>query len=238
MQRIAELFGLEVNSDLQIALTHESVMTRKASKKKYGTCQNILAAKGDARLKAIIVDYVHEQGLDHFQQQQFEKNQSMQSWAEHLGIRELFIIKKSKLKNETETHAVGTFVEALIELVYQKYGLEVTTAFVRQNYLRFVHDTIINTPTKANHIVNPDIDSLAFKKLKEKVSALYSRKVTLVQKSHENKGSCFRLSFHYGHGIDTKPVAFQSSYKQGLQSLEEICEEALCFLQQSQLSVA
>ena len=239
MQKIASLFGLEVNSKLQIALTHESVMSRKASLKKYGTCQNILAAKGDARLKAIIVDYVHEHGLHHLQQQQFEKNQSMRAWAEHLGICDLFVIKKSKLKNETETHAIGTFVEALFELVYQRYGLEVMTAFARQNYLQFIHETLAKPASaKSTHRLNPDLDSLTYLSLREKISDLYGRKVTLVQTVHQKKGSKFCLSFHYGKGVETKPIMFQSGYGPTPDVLEKVCSEALEFLEKLVLVAA
>jgi dsRNA-specific ribonuclease len=244
MEAIIEHFSIENNELLHSALTHKSLMSNEVATKKYGICQNMLAAKGDARLKGFIVDYVHEQHLDFPTQQRFEMNSSLALWADKLEITKFFIT--GNLKNETRIHAIGTFMEALIELVYQKYGHDTTELFIRYNYFSFIQRQLnssteatnlkpMNTPVEKNntHTINPVIDSKVLATVKNKLAEKFSRKYTLVCKELPDNQFHFKLSFHYGYGAKAKPVSFESQISDKTTALNQVCHEALQLLGQS-----
>jgi hypothetical protein len=250
METIVQLFGIENNQLLKSALTHKSILSNDEATKKFGICQNTLAAKGDARLKSFIVDYIHEKGLSFATQTRFEMNISMHLWAESLNIIQYFII--GTLGKENHTHAIGTFVEALIELVYQKYGHATTELFIRNNYFTFV-ETYVNSSAEATNlspdskiIVKPPANNVVrftpvqklnqctqsniLNSVKDKVSEYFGRKTTIISKKKSDNNYYFKISFYHGYGLKTKQVFFESVHHNKTIALDMVCTEVLDFL--------
>lgn len=261
MQRIKELFSLESDTLLTVAITHESVISRKESMTKYGTCQNVLAAKGDARLKNIIVDYVHEQGLPFAMQIQYEKNHSLYLWAERMEILDEFFLDPDNFgKRETYIHAVGTCMEAILELVYREYGMETLDLFVRHNYFQFVDapetkqpgSTAPLTPKPASgsvvekpvlnlaptYEVNPDVECDFLESVRREIKDRYGRKITLTRRTQEDGELC-KLSFHVGEGVEAKPLTFEAREHSLEIAVKRASQKALRYLsRRPQLRVA
>lgn len=252
---VTRIFDLPENDLLRAALQHESALSKTEAEARYGTHQNELALQGDARLRGYIVDYVCAHKLEPQAKQYFEANASLELWAKALGLLDLFEIKRTK--KTKVTHAAGTFMEAIIELMYRHHGPEFTGMFLRYNYfvtleqLSGSHQVeppacvgCVSTPpapvtcAQADHTVNPVIDYPALNSLRERINALYGRKLTLIRKCHPRKGSAYRISFHYGHGSHAKPVTFEANYASGSRALQKVCDQALSFLSRTQAQEA
>ncbi len=132
---LKKLLGYKPNnySLYRLALRHGSSSLKGAN----GTLINNerLEFLGDAALNLVISDYLYKQyeqeqeGFLTKQRSAIVKRESLNAISQYFGLNKLLIAEKS-VKNQNDTHIMGSAFEALIGAIYLDMGFEVCRSFI------------------------------------------------------------------------------------------------------------